>query len=80
MNIYETTHRAKCPNGKLLDFYQINVSSPTMIQVEGIQKALDSLPEVLFQEDLADALRASLGAAVTVIGYHYNIKVTCHRP
>ena len=79
MNHYHTTHRAKCPNGKLADHYQITVSSRHMIQVEAIQAALNELPPEIYQEGIADALRATLGASVKVSGWHYNFLIECVR-
>lgn len=79
MNTYEITHRASCPNGKLVDTYQIKISSHNTIIVEDILDALQKAPDPVFQEDLADHLRAKLGAAIEIIGSHYGVKVTCRR-
>lgn len=80
MNLYETTHIAACPNGLLNDHYEIKVESASTIQVEHLQKVLCDLPSRAYQEDIADILRAKLGAAVTVIGWHFNVKITSYRP
>ncbi len=50
-----------------------------MIQVEDIQSALDALPPEIYQEGIADSLRATLGASVKVTGWHYNFRVECVR-
>lgn len=80
MNTYETTLRAACPNGLLNDHYEIKVESAGTIQVEHLQKALNDLPSRAYQEDIADILRAKLGAAVTITGWHFNVKITSYRP
>lgn len=80
MNTYETTHAATCPNGLLNDHYEIKVESANTIQVELIQKTLNELPHRAYQEDIADILRAKLGASVTVVGWHFNVKITSYRP
>lgn len=80
MNTYETAHSATCPNGLLNDHYEIKVESVGTIQVEHIQKVLKDLPARVYQEDIADILRAKLGASVTVTGWHFNVKITSHRP
>jgi hypothetical protein len=79
MNIYEITHRAACPNGKLIDTYQIKIASHNTIIVEDLIELLKDAPKQIYQEDLADYLRAKLGAKVEVIGWHYGIKITCTR-
>jgi hypothetical protein len=79
MNIYETTHRAVCPNGKLIDTYQIKITSHDTLIVEDLMGILTNSPKEIYQEDLADHLRAKLGAKVEIIGWHYGIKITCVR-
>lgn len=79
MNTYKTTHRASCPNGKLVDTYQITISSHNTIMVEAIIESLATAPNPVFQEDLADYLRQSLGASVVVQGWHYGVEVICER-
>jgi hypothetical protein len=79
MNIYETTHRAACPNGKLIDTYEIKITSHNTLIVEDFMEILSNSPKQIYQEDLADYLRAKIGAKVEVIGWHYGIKITCVR-
>ena len=79
MNIYETTHRAACPNGKLIDTYEIKITSHNTLIVEELMDILANSPKQIFQEDLADYLRAKIGAKVEVVGWHYGIKITCIR-
>lgn len=79
MNIYETTHRADCPNGKLIDTYEIKITSHNTIIVEELMDILENSPKQIYQEDLADYIRAKLGAKVEVTGWHYGIKATCIR-
>lgn len=79
MNIYETTHRASCPNGKLIDAYEIKITSHDTLIVEELMTILQSAPKEIYQEDLADYLRAKVGAKVEIIGWHYGIKITCVR-
>ena len=79
MNTYETTHRATCPNGKLIDTYDIKITSHNTLIVEDLMEILTNSPKEIYQEDLADHLRAKIGAKVEVIGWHYGIKITCTR-
>lgn len=79
MNIYECTHRASCPNGQLMDAYEITIKSHKTIMVEQILATLAELPSAIYQEDLATALRSKLGAEITVIGWHHGIKITSIR-
>lgn len=79
MNIYETTHRAKCPNGELMDSYRITIRSQATIMVEDILRTLNEAPGKIYQEDLATLLRAKLGAEVTVEGSHHGIHITSTR-
>lgn len=79
MNTYETTHRAACPNGKLIDTYEIKITSHDTLIVENLMEILANSPKQIFQEDLADYLRAKIGAKVEIVGWHYGIKITCIR-
>jgi hypothetical protein len=79
MNTYETTHRAACPNGKLIDTYEIKITSHNTLIVENLIEMLANSPKQIYQEDLADYLRAKIGAKVEVVGWHYGIKITCVR-
>ena len=79
MNTYETTHRALCPNGNLMDTYQITIRSQATIMVEDILRALNEAPARIYQEDLATLLRSKLGAEITVEGWHHGIKITSTR-
>jgi hypothetical protein len=79
MNRYNLQHRAKCPNGQLMDVYDITLESTNTIMVEDILKTLKEAPDPVFQEGLADHLRNKLGVRVTVIGMHYGVKITCTR-
>ena len=79
MNRYELEHRAKCPNGNLVDAYAITIKSASKIMVEDIAKALAAAPDTIFQEDLADHLRATLGARIVIVGLHHGIKITTTR-
>ena len=40
---------------------------------------LSNSPKQIFQEDLADYIRAKIGAKVEIVGWHYGIKITCVR-
>jgi hypothetical protein len=79
MNIYQTTHRAACPNGNLMDSYQVTIRSQETIMVEDIIKTLNDAPKEIYQEDLATLLRAKLGAEVIVVGSHHGIQITSTR-
>ena len=79
MNTYETTHRATCPNGKLIDTYEIKITSHNTLIVEELMDILANSPKQIFQEDLADYIRAKIGAKVEIVGWHYGIKITCIR-
>jgi len=47
--------------------------------VEQIQHLLQTCEGEIYQEALADYLRAKLGAKIEIVGWHYNVKVTCVR-
>lgn len=79
MNIYQTTHKACCPNGDLSDTYEVTIKSQSTIMVEDILAALKSCPEKIYQEDFATYLRSKLGAEITVTGWHHGIFVTTIR-
>lgn len=79
MNTYRTTHRAGCPNGNLMDAYQITIHSQATIMVEDILKSLNNAPPMIYQEDLATFLRAKLGAEVTVEGWHHGVQIISTR-
>lgn len=79
MNTYETTHRASCPNGNLVDTYQITIRSQTTIMVEDILRTLNEAPSRIYQEDLATLLRSKLGGEITIEGWHHGIKITSTR-
>ena len=79
MNTYQITHRAACPNGDLMDAYQITIRSQSTIMVEDILRALKESPAKIYQEDLATLLRAKLGAEITIEGWHHGIHITSTR-
>ena len=79
MNIYRLSHRASCPNGNLIDVYEITIKSKAMVMVEDITSAIKNAPNPVFQEDLADYLRDTLGAEIIVLGTHYGIEIKSHR-
>ena len=79
MNTYKTTHRASCPNGDLMDTYEITIRSQSTIMVEDIIRTLQEAPKSIYQEDLATLLRAKLGAEVTVEGWHHGIHISSLR-
>jgi hypothetical protein len=79
MNSYKLTHRAKCPNGALMDTYQITIRSHQTIMVEAILEALKQLPEAIFQEDIATTIRSKIGAEVVVVGWHHGVEITSTR-
>lgn len=79
MNTYRLTHRSKCPNGELMDAYQITITSPQTIMVETLLKTLKDAPETIYHEDLATYLRNQIGAEVTVEGWHHGVHITSSR-
>ena len=70
---------AACPNGDLMDTYQITIRSQATIMVEDILRTLNEAPARIYQEDLATLLRSKLGGEITVIGWHHGIKITSTR-
>ena len=70
---------AKCPNGELVDTYQITIRSQATIMVEYILRTLNETPARIYQEDLATLLRSKLGGEITVVGWHHGIKITSTR-
>jgi len=79
MNTYTVTHQSPCPKGGLLDCYHIEIRSDSVILVETILETMKNAPTPIFQEHLADHLRNTLGAEITVTGWHHGIFVTCNR-
>lgn len=79
MNTYETKHRSSCPNGNLIDAYDIRITSHHVIMVETINEVLANLKDCIYQEDLATVLRSKLGAEIEVIGWHHGVKITSIR-
>jgi hypothetical protein len=75
MNTYKTTHKSNCPNGGLSDCYKITIKSPQTIMVEDIIQTLKECPDPIYQESLADRLRAKIGAYVKVSGWHHGVKI-----
>ena len=47
--------------------------------VERIQDLLFKCEGKIYQESLADYLRAQLGAKIEIIGWHHGVKITCVR-
>ena len=62
-----------------MDEYAITIRSASTIIVEDLIAILKAAPSPIYQEDLADFLKAKLGCAVTVEGSHYGIHVRCER-
>ena len=79
MNTYKTIHISECPNGRLIDRYEIEIDSPTTISVEYIMDVLKSSPTKIYQEDLADYLAEKIEGDITITGWHYNVQVICKR-
>ena len=79
MNIYKTSHVAECPNGKLIDRYEIEIESKGMLSVEWIMEVLKRAPKQIYQEDLADFLSEKISGKITVTGWHYNVQIICIR-
>jgi hypothetical protein len=79
MNTYELQHTATCPNGELVDHYEIKIESAKPIQVEALISALDDSPKTIYQEDLTDWLRCRIPAKITTTGMHHGVKITCIR-
>ena len=80
MNKYIFEATCLCPNGKLKDRYECELSSRSTIQVELIGKYIAKLAKRrMYQEQIADELRNEFMAGVRVVGWHYGIKVECVR-
>ena len=79
MNTYKIKHTAKCPNGELVDSYDIALRSPFSIQVEDIIQTLENAPQEIYQEDLADYLRSKIAAEITVMGWHHGVQIISER-
>ncbi len=79
MNTYKIKHTAKCPNGDLVDSYDIALRSPFSIQVEYIIQTLENAPKEIYQEDLADYLRSKIAAEITVMGWHHGVQIISER-
>lgn len=62
-----------------MDEYAITVRSSSIIIVEDLMAILKAAPNPIYQEDLADYLKAKLGCVVIVEGSHYGIHVKCEQ-
>ena len=62
-----------------MDEYAITIRSASTIIAEDLMAILKAAPSPIYQEDLADYLKAKLGCAVIVEGSHYGIHVKCER-
>lgn len=62
-----------------MDEYAITIRIASTIIVEELITILKAAPCPIYQEDLADYLKAKLGCAVIVEGSHYGIHVKCKR-
>jgi len=79
MNLYKIKHTAKCPNGDLVDTYDIELRSPYSIQVEYIIQTLKDAPTEIYQEDLATYIRSKIAAEVIVTGWHHGVQIISTR-
>jgi hypothetical protein len=82
-NRYEYEVRAQCPvNPTDTDVYQFTVESDSIIEVEKIVGffAEHAGAREVFQETLTQHCAVTLGARVTSVGFHSNVKVTCVAP
>jgi hypothetical protein len=79
MNTYKIKHTAKCPNGDLMDAYDVQIRSPYSIQVEYIIQTLKNAPAEIYQEDLATYIRSKIAADITVIGWHHGVQIISER-
>lgn len=82
-NIYEYQVRAQCPvNPSDTDLYQFTIESDSLIKVEEIVAFFrkNAGRKNIFQEALTQKCAVTLGARVTSVGWHSNVKVTCTAP
>lgn len=82
-NKYEIEVRAQCPVVPTdTDLYLFTIESDSIIECEKITafvKANAGKNEV-FQETLTQQCAVALGARVTSVGWHGDVKVTCVAP
>ncbi len=67
---------AKCPrDDSLTDVYGMTVTSPRMIEVESILRAVaEYTKRAVYQEDLAEQLALWLDAEVELTGVHSSVR------
>ena len=74
---HELTIHCRCPVNGARDTYQVAVETNRIVKVEDILAAVAALPDPQFQEEITQALAATLSCSVTTIGYHSGVKTTC---
>lgn len=68
--IHTNTIHAVCPHGGW-DYYTVEVHATGVVLVEDIQAALDQVRgTTVYQEQIAEALNATLGCRVVLKGRH----------
>ena len=78
MNQYETEFVSACPvNGKPIN-YRLTIQANEVIMVEEIIKEISKHTSGL-HEQIADALRESLGGSHTLRANHHGVTITTYR-
>ena len=83
INKYDVQVRAQCPVTPAdTDLYAFTIESEEIIEVEKIAAffADKAGQNNVFQEVLTQQCSVALGAKVTSVGWHGNVKVTCTVP
>ncbi len=83
LNTYEIEVRAQCPiHTSDTDLYSFRIESQSLIEVEKIAAFFKKHAGAknVFQETLTRQCAVTLGAKVTSVGWHGDVKVTCEAP
>jgi hypothetical protein len=67
-----------CPEDEAPDRYEIIVETTKLLLVESIKKQTMQLLSVpIYQEDFTEKLASQIGASITTICTHSEVKTTC---
>lgn len=80
MNRYDLTVKLRCPVDDALIEVAVSLESRTTVEVERLLREVSDLSaQAIMQEPFTDALFAATGCALTTVGVHGGVKITCTR-
>ena len=75
MNIYRCRFVLICPENSIPVTYRLEIERPTMIRVEDIQAAIQTLKGRGFHEEAADVLFSLLGGHQVLKAHHHGVDI-----